>query len=308
MNIFALQSLLTSIIALFLGNFVLYLDKKNILNRLYFIISISIACWGFTEFMARISTSKAAAYFWIKLAFHWPIIGAVLMYFVLVFVEKTKSTKHKILFYFTIILSVIITYIDCTTNLLVSEVRKEYWGYTYTFTESWTYIPLTSWLIIVGFFVPYICIDSFLKAKNPLKKKQAKYITIGLSQLFISGLIEGIFVHFEIKIPNPTSIATLLLASFIGYAIWKYRLFVLDPTMAAENIISTMTEALFLADTNSNIIVANNAATDISGYGTGELTKMKLTSLIHTDELINAEHASNKKTELKTKAAGNILF
>ena len=34
---------------------------------------------------------------------------------------------------------------------------------------------------------------------------------------------------------------------FIGYAIWKYELFVLTPAKAAETILETMSDFLFLA-------------------------------------------------------------
>ncbi|MCP4575193.1 MAG: PAS domain S-box protein [Deltaproteobacteria bacterium] len=56
----------------------------------------------------------------------------------------------------------------------------------------------------------------------------------------------------------------------------KYNFLVISPAMAAENIISTMSDALFLTNPEGRIVTVNRATENLLGYGSQELEKMEI--------------------------------
>ena len=65
----------------------------------------------------------------------------------------------------------------------------------------------------------------------------------------------------------------------IGYAMWRYELFKLTPLTAADRIIATMSDALFLVDNDGIIRTSNNAADNLLGTVQGWLTGKLFTNL-----------------------------
>ena len=68
-----------------------------------------------------------------------------------------------------------------------------------------------------------------------------------------------------------TAFFTLFFPCFVGYAIWKYDLFVLTPATAADTIISTMTDLLILLDAEENIVAVNRATLEKLEYTEDDL-------------------------------------
>ncbi|MGC9435285.1 MAG: PAS domain S-box protein [Methanomicrobiales archaeon] len=66
-------------------------------------------------------------------------------------------------------------------------------------------------------------------------------------------------------------ITSLWYTLFVGYAIWKYGLFVITPETSAEAIISTMNDGLALLDDENRIVETNAALVSMLGRGHGEL-------------------------------------
>jgi PAS domain S-box-containing protein len=90
----------------------------------------------------------------------------------------------------------------------------------------------------------------------------------------------------------------------IGYGMWKYRLFALTPAFAADNIISTMTDGLLIADDHGIIQTVNNAVCGMLGYKKQELLGRK------ADDLFSDQKAdrpiSEKTWYYDVHSAGNI--
>ncbi len=63
---------------------------------------------------------------------------------------------------------------------------------------------------------------------------------------------------------------------FIGYAIWKYDMFLLTPSTAADNILATMTDALLLVSPEGKILSSNDAAQTLLGYEKKQLSDAPL--------------------------------
>ena len=70
----------------------------------------------------------------------------------------------------------------------------------------------------------------------------------------------------SIRIPETTMTMSAVGIGFISYGVWKYRFPALTAAVAADEIVSTMSNFLIMLDQNKNIITINNATIELLGY------------------------------------------
>jgi PAS domain S-box-containing protein len=311
MSIFALLSLLAFVLSVFLGNFVYYIDKRKPLNRIFMLFCLFMAYWAFTEFMCRQADNPDTAYLWVKMNNLWYFAPAFMVHFALVFSEKKKLLKNRLVYFPVYVPALIFSFIGFT-NLTGVGLVKEFWGYTYGVPEnSWLYWIGVIWAAGLGFLALILCFEYYLKATDKKKKLQARYVSIGFFiPVFVSALTEGLFPALEIKVPELSTISTTGLAIFVGYAIWKHELFTLSPAIAAENIVSTMPDALILADPEGKILRVNQSLLNFLGYNEDELFGKSLNKLCAEEqcggkiltELLKNGILKNYEIKYKTKS------
>jgi uncharacterized membrane protein len=118
MNPYAFISLLSSIVALLLGNFIYYKNPNNRLNKLIAIICLLVAYLAFVEFGIRQSETISTAYFWLKASSLWPLIMPMLLVIVLEVTKRNNILKNKNFLILLFTPSVIILLISLLTNQL----------------------------------------------------------------------------------------------------------------------------------------------------------------------------------------------
>jgi PAS domain S-box-containing protein len=69
----------------------------------------------------------------------------------------------------------------------------------------------------------------------------------------------------------------------VGLAIWRLNLFELSPAMAANNIITTMSDMLAITDAHGNLVSINTAVTLKLGYSESDLLRRSLTTILHAE-------------------------
>jgi PAS domain-containing protein len=72
--------------------------------------------------------------------------------------------------------------------------------------------------------------------------------------------------NMSIRIPETTIVMSTVGIGFISYGVWKYRFPALTAAIAADEIVSTMSNFLIMLDHNKNIVTINNATTELLGY------------------------------------------
>ena len=105
----------------------------------------------------------------------------------------------------------------------------------------------------------YLCWQYYCRADDYRKKQQAKYVALGLIGIFIYLIFAFTSSELNADIPIIIGPGDLALNLFMGYAIVKYRLFVIGPESVARDVISTMSDFLFLVDRQGKIFFANQA-------------------------------------------------
>ncbi|MFX0210940.1 MAG: PAS domain S-box protein, partial [Candidatus Hodarchaeota archaeon] len=309
MNLLAFNSLLTMVFALFLGSFVYSKNPKHSVNRLFLLSSLGLTYWGFIEFCFRQAETFEYAAWWLKAGSFWVFPIVFLNHFILEYVEVEKKTIKKFL-YSLYIPAGIITVIQLTTNIFKTVPVRESWGWSYGIPEiTLSNLLVTIWGINIAFLSSYLCFRYYSKQTDYLTKQQAKLILIGIPIAEIIGFISGLVSPY-FQIPKLITLTYFWGLIVISYAILKYQLFMLTPTIAAETILATDSDYIILV-TPEGIIQQVNEATfntleyekhDLIGY---PLKKVFGSVYSETEILQKSEmeypSSSDNKTTLKTK-------
>lgn len=269
MNVFPFLSLVSAVILFALGIAVFCHTMKSPLNRIFLLLCIAGSYWAFAEFMLRQSDSPASAFFWMKLTAFWTFVPALLFHFIIIFTRAGRWQRAWWIAPLLYVPAAIFCYLELATRLIMVAPTIQYWGYTYGYSENpWLFYLEIAWTLVLVLFSLALCLGYYLRATGRRERQQAKYIVIGFGIPTLAGFItQVVFPVLQIRIPEMTTIFFLWLSACIGYAIWRYELFVVSPETAADNIISTMADALILLDAGENIVVMNTAARDLLGYG-----------------------------------------
>lgn len=271
MNIFALASLTAAVICFFLGNFIYYKNPENNLNRLIAILSFLIAFLAFTEFGYRQAETVGTALFWLRLSTLWPFAIAILINIYLVFVGREEVFKRELTYFLIYTPAIIITIIGLVT--FPEAVVHKYWGWTYALNPTPIFFIFTSiWSFVGGLIASFLIFKYYFNIKDELKKKQTKYIFFGLFSPFIFSLTSDLILPaLSIRIPEFTMTFTTFGLIFISYGVWRYRFPILTPAMAADKILSTMSNFLIILNTQRKIVLVNQSALNLLNYKKDDL-------------------------------------
>ena len=129
-----------------------------------------------------------------------------------------------------------------------------------------------------------ICFKYYLKSYD-LKKKQAKYILAGLYiPFFISLGTDFILPIVFLRVPELTMTTMTIGITIMSYGIWKYKFPSLTPAIAADSIVSTMSNFFFLLDEDMLIVNVNQATINLLGFADSELIGKPLNTVFTEDQ------------------------
>ncbi len=202
MNLFALASLCASSTCFALGLWVYSLNRKSILNKLFFLAGLVTLIYSFTTVMMWTASDGESAYFWHKMGTIWPFLVVLVVHFALIFTESDwlKKKRNYIVLYLP---AIALWLIDLFTNLINDCPILKYWGYNDPASGTWVFGISTVWSALLPVFAFAICFKYYLRAKEPTEKQRRKYVAIGFAipiAAFISTNMLGRAISIEI--PN----------------------------------------------------------------------------------------------------------
>lgn len=289
MNFLGLVFLVTSWICFFLGSWVFFQDTKSTLHRLFMLLSLIGSYLAFMEFGNLFAKNPDIALTALRLTGIWPIGIALLLHFIIVVTENSKPLKNKLTYFMIYGPAIAFSVLQLTPGLGTGEPIKQHWGWIYGMPDN-LLIPafISSWAIGLVIISTFTCILYDLKTVDQRKKQQSRYVLIGIcTPITISVLAHVLLAPLQIEIPGLATAAFVFGITFVGYAIWRYKLFVLTPAAAAQGIVSTMSDLLILISPSGKILTANKAALSSLGYKENELTGKSV-------EIIFPEEESDK--------------
>jgi diguanylate cyclase (GGDEF)-like protein/PAS domain S-box-containing protein len=318
MNILSFLHFFVFLVFSYLLIFLLWKDPKSLLNRVCAVLLACFVVWSFGSiFIYNPRSSKDTVMLFDNVAsIGWISFTSFFLWFALIFTEKKKILKTRIIYPLIFILPFLLIYKQWTGFLTVDYIKQP-WGWGSVWSDSiWAYLFYLYYLSFMAIGL-YLILNFGRKTEEPLKKKQAKIIFVAaLVSLVFSTLTDVILPELNIR-TMPSSLGnviTLIWASGIVYAIAKYKLMVITPVAAADNIISTMADSLILLDRQGNIASVNKAVLDLSGYGKDELEGKSVEVLFREkdfkntllDKVIKGEIIRNYELNFKTKTGDNI--
>jgi PAS domain S-box-containing protein len=299
---YAWFSLFTSLLCLLLAFLVYSSGKKSQSNKLFVCILLWSFFWSLVEFFRfTVSTPIEAAILSKALVF-WPFYSAFLLHFALVYTES-DFLKNKLAAYIGIYVpAAVFAGVDLTTSWITTPPVEMRGGYQFSAQLPVQPVGATVeniWSSAFAVAALALCIVFYFKTLNRTKKTQTKFIILGLAFPVISSLFtNSILQVLSIPFPTLNSITTLMFSLIIAYAIWRYRLFQLNPAMAAENIIAAMPDPLILASAEGDIVRVNEAFVEGTGYTQDEVSGKQLCEMFldrDSAEKIFAEFSRTKE-------------
>lgn len=309
MNIYALSSLLASYVFFVVGIFIYQKDAKNELNRIYMLTCALLGYLAFLEYYLRQAPDAEAAHLIFKVGSLWPFGIALYMHFVLIFTKK-RVLQRKVTYFLLYLSALIFAVLELTTNTLTGEPVKEYWGWTYSVPENTLiYNMNTLWFSFLTILPIILCFLYFYRAENIIEKRRAAFVFVSALIPAVVGLAtEGVSPATGVRVPEMTLAASTLEVVIIAYGIHKYNIFALTPAVAADDIVSAMSNVLFLVRRDGCISLANQSALTLLGYNEHELMGQPLKSIFAEHEWEKIEKAgnlesgtSNRETTVITK-------
>jgi PAS domain S-box-containing protein len=282
MNSFAFLSFISSVILFSLGIYVFSRNQKSSVHRVFLLLTLTASWWAFTEFMLRYPLSYTEAVFWMRMSAFWVFVPALSLNFIWIFTQPADKKQSTWIYPFIYIPSLMFCILELATDLINQQPVLRDWGYSFGIAENpgVYYLELT-WgfcLMLLSFLS---CLHFYLHTADLRKKKQVKYLMTGFG--FPSAAAFMYLVIFPlagIHLPEMTIIFILFFSLFVGYAIWRYDLFVLTPATAADTILSTMSDHLILLDAEKRIVTVNRACLDTLGYTEAELARQPVSTVL----------------------------
>ena len=279
---FSMLDLVASIITVIMGTIILFWNPRASLNRVFAVLCFFIGYWAFMESQLRVSSSYDEAYMYIRLLFPFAITIALFVHFALIFTGREKALRKPLTFVliYGSMAAVSLSYL-LTDNLRGTPVL-EYWGWTYG-SFNWSLIRSLQLLVITILIAValHYCFRFYLDQTDPIAKKRAGYVLIGLAIPAFAGFISEIFLALlHEKVPELTNVGFAIgVAGFIAFAIIKYDLFVTNPTVSAEKVLLVMSDSLFFVNREGLIVSTNRAALELLGFKENELVGSAIDSI-----------------------------
>jgi len=312
-NLLSLLHFFNFITYLILAIFILLRNEKALISRVCSALMLCFGIWSFGKIfvhnpltplgIARLSENIAS--------FGWASFSSFFLWFVVIFTQKKTVLKSKPFYVLIALLPPVFVYKQWTNQLLIDHA-KQFYGWGNVWAESiW---PNLFYLYYGCFMLAalYLLFTCSRVTYNSLKQKQAWAIFSGtIIAVTIGSLSDVIFPQLNIRpIPEIADSAALFWAFGLVYAIEKYKFLTITPSTAAENIIATMADALFLLNTQGNIVTVNAATERLLGYTKKELIGKTAKLFIEPEEykkvlsvdIIACGGMKNQETRFKTRA------
>jgi PAS domain S-box-containing protein len=291
MNIFALSSLVTSAMTALLGVLVLSRNPRKGLN-ITFCLSCLTGSWAsFAEFGYRQAESFTTALFWLRISALALLSSSFDVHFFLYLTGKTRLLGNK-LTYLLLYIPGLVFFISDLMGLTGTQPVRAYWGWTYTSPRRTLLLELSeAWFILCGIGGLLLCLHYYWRGAEG-KRKQIGLVTAGLFTPVALAIISqpgGLFDYWDIAAPEFTSVGFAFESALVTYAIWKYELFALTPATAAERIVATLADALFLVNREGRIVTVNAATSELLGYEEGALIGQPVGMIFAQKEMVGFE-------------------
>jgi len=274
----------SSIIYLYLALYILVKNRYALINRVCAALLFCFCIWSIGVAFANnpflsLKTARIAENIG---AVGWTLFSSFFLWFATIFAGKKKFFKSFFFVSGIFMLPALLLYKQWTGAIIDDYMLMPY-GWIGKWTPSvWTYLYWGYYTLMV--LASLVIINNFRKATDSaLEKKQSNVIILSGILSLILGTASNVvarLLHIY-SLPPVGNIFILIWAFGMVYAISRYKLLVITPAIAAEEIVSTMQDILILLDQKGCIVSANKTAFEVLNYTSPELIGHQFKILLH---------------------------
>jgi diguanylate cyclase (GGDEF)-like protein/PAS domain S-box-containing protein len=270
---YAIPTAVTAALMLTIGVLVLSRSLSRA-SVAFFVMTLTASIW-MISFTAMYSTRDASiALLCAKAAYLGvPLIAPAVYQFTIEHLRLAQQRRAAIAFGW--IASACFAALAIGTNLLVTGVRKFWWG----FYPQYGLVSIAYLLVFFGFLIAAMAelAVAFRKSAGAERQRlRLMLIAFGIAYL---GCVDYL-AKYGIAVYPFGYAALLAFLVVLGHVIRKYDLVTITPSFAAREIIHTMADALLVCNNEWRIELANESAEELLGYGTGELVGLPITAVL----------------------------
>lgn len=291
MNNSAYICAIASSIYIFFAFYGLKLDAKAKLNRTYALICLNFAIWTFSTAFFCTADSPNDLMYWLRFSsFNWSNIPGAALFFALLLTEKPIAKKPWLPFVL-FLPGLIFGYKSFTSTLVTCGFvhRLDGWQTLIPTYSPWYWGFEIYWCTFLACTIIIIAAWGF-KSTRLREKKIARILTYTslaslLSNLFIDTFLNVLSTFIYVppsafKIFPPSCCTGLFWIYGMFLTITKYRLLVLTPAVASDEIIAKMSDLVFLVNEKGTIIKVGPFAAGVLQYREKELLSEPITLVV----------------------------
>jgi len=296
MNLYTLLLLCATAISILLGYSVYSLNRKASTNRLFMGIMMFNAYWAICYFMMSLSSNATDAAFWGKVLAFWPFLDALILHFALAFTES-EVLKNKLTYVVLYFPALLFSITDLTTTQIFTyDPILQSWGFQNTIQVDSIIARIYGvWSGIYTLLALFCLVNFHNKTVDKLKKRQTAVIAVGFFiPIVVSLFTDSIFPVMGLDVPVMGPIFASVSSIFVVYAMIKLELFKFTPEIAAENVFSTMPDAVILVNLKGVITKVNRSLVELTGYSENEIVGQQVNVLLQQAKVSNGEGSTPK--------------
>lgn len=235
-NIFAIFALVNGIVSALFGVLVIFRNWRSQLNRVFFLMTISLAVWSFSYWQWQLALNYNTALLWVQILSAGSLFIPVLFYHWVLILINVRTIMHRFVLWGAygvsiLILPLINTHFFITG--LTSKANFQFWpnpGIAYG-VYIYIYIGIITYTL-------FLLMRAYLSTNDTENRGKILYVILGGILGFGGGL-----TNFPLWWDIPLlPFGNALVAAFpflLGYSIIKYKLFNVK-TIIAEMLVFTL--------------------------------------------------------------------
>ncbi len=283
-NIFAILSMAAIISNLVAFGLITRIKERTYILMWFSIFLLSLTAWAGAEFLVRLSATPVTVIFWN----HFTVIGTVFFPVALYMFSLAYTGSKRVLspFVFSLLaaVSALFILIDGKTNLVlnynVAAVKTTSWGYVVPTGPLYKAIVL--WVILLSLLSLMMLFRFRRRTIEPTLRFQTRLFMIAIFVPLLGGSITDGLLPSLNKAVVPTMAVMLLTITglIISYGILKHHFFRFTPSLVADQILNTMSEAVIGLTPQLRLSYANPGAVQMLELSVKELLNKSLSDIL----------------------------
>lgn len=258
----AVLTLLSSIIILCLGVYILFQNRKGIENISFFSCTLTAFLWLFGTAFCEAGKESLPALLWYKRCSFLGVsfIGAAVYFMIVSIIGQFPGHKRRIVI--ACLISAAFYLFVNSSGFIVTGTTLTPWGHYPRYgVLSLLFIAYFLILAIYGFA---LLVSGYRRAGDGLKKKQRGVVLIAL--LFAYTGISDFLLCFQFNVYPFGYVSILFFAIIAVYGINRFGLLVLDKKLALPVIFNAVSNFIIGFNNANKIIFVNRFALQAFGY------------------------------------------